>query len=185
MAIRDFQLALKARGFDPGAIDDTWGPATERAAMAALAAVATPEIDPQLVADLKRDEGLRLDAYPDPLSGGDPWTIGYGHTGPEVKRGLRITMAQAEEWLVQDIVKHNAELDKHLPWWRSLSPNRQRVLANMVFNLGWTKLSGFKNTLRAMQEGRYGDAADGMMASLWAKQVGARAQRLTLLMRNG
>ena len=36
-------------------------------------------------------EGCRLRAYPDPASGGAPWTIGYGHTGPQVKPGLVIS----------------------------------------------------------------------------------------------
>lgn len=48
-------------------------------------------------------EGLRLNAYRD--SGGVP-TIGYGHTGPEVKIGQRITRKQAEELLVEDVAKH-------------------------------------------------------------------------------
>jgi GH24 family phage-related lysozyme (muramidase) len=39
-------------------------------------------IDPILISDLKRDEGLRLTAYGDPLTGGEPWTIGYGHARP-------------------------------------------------------------------------------------------------------
>ena len=47
-------------------------------------------------------EGLSLIAYPDPVSGGDPWTIGYGHTGPEVVKGLVITQAQADAWLQED-----------------------------------------------------------------------------------
>jgi lysozyme len=44
---------------------------------------------------IERNEGLRLDAYPDPVSGGDPWTIGYGDTGPDVVPGLRITKEDA------------------------------------------------------------------------------------------
>ncbi len=37
---------------------------------------------------IERNEGLRLDAYPDPATGGDPWTIGYGDTGPDVVPGI-------------------------------------------------------------------------------------------------
>ena len=44
---------------------------------------------------IKHWEGCRLTAYPDPASGADPWTIGYGHTGPEVKPGLTISQEQA------------------------------------------------------------------------------------------
>lgn len=150
-----------------------------------------PAIDPQLIADLKRDEGLRLDAYPDPISKGDPWTIGYGHTGPEVHRGLTWTLEQAEAALRADVAKHNAELARHLPWVERLDPARRRVLQNMAFNLGigtpgGTKgLLGFKNTLGMIERGDYAAAADGMLRSLWAKQVGQRAVRLANTMRTG
>lgn len=150
-----------------------------------------PEIDPQLVADLKRDEGLRLDAYPDPLTGGEPWTIGYGHTGPEVHRGLVWTLEQAEEALLEDIAEHNAKLAQALPWIERLDPARRRVLQNMAFNLGVGEpggkkgLLGFKNTLGMVERGEYAQAADGMLRSLWARQVGQRAVRLSNTMRTG
>lgn len=52
---------------------------------------------------LKHFEGCRLQAYPDPATGGAPWTIGYGHTGPEVKPGLKWTQAQADAVLLLDL----------------------------------------------------------------------------------
>ncbi len=148
-------------------------------------------VDPVLISDLKRDEGLRLEAYPDPLSGGDPWTIGYGHTGSEVRQGLVWTEAQCEAALIADIVKHNAELAAALPWVEGLDPARRRVLQNMAFNLGVGRpggskgLLGFKNTLGMVARGEYARAADGMLRSLWAKQVGKRAVRLSNTMRTG
>jgi lysozyme len=48
-------------------------------------------------------EGERFCAYPDPATRGAPWTIGYGHTGPEVKPGLCISKAKAEAYLMGDI----------------------------------------------------------------------------------
>jgi len=45
---------------------------------------------------IKGYESLELKAYPDPKTGGDPWTIGYGHTGPEVHKGLVWTKTQCE-----------------------------------------------------------------------------------------
>lgn len=51
---------------------------------------------------IKKEEGLRLEAYPDPGTGGEPFTIGYGHTGG-VKEGDVITEAKAEELLRRDI----------------------------------------------------------------------------------
>lgn len=52
---------------------------------------------------IKRFEGLELEAYPDPATGGDPWTVGYGHTGPEVKQGYSINRAMADAYLVKDV----------------------------------------------------------------------------------
>jgi lysozyme len=58
------------------------------------------------------------------------------------------------------------------------------VLVNMAFNMGGGLLS-FVNTLAAIQRGDYNAAANGMLASRWATQVGARATRLADMMRNG
>ena len=52
---------------------------------------------------IKQHEGLMLDAYPDPGTGGDPWTIGYGHTGPDVIQGMEITEEEAEMLLKEDL----------------------------------------------------------------------------------
>lgn len=157
-----------------------------------------PGVDPQLVADLKRDEGYaktlpdgRCEAYPDPLSGGDPWTIGYGHTGPEVRPGVVWTREEADRALIADIEEHNAELARYLPWVERLDPARRRVLQNMAFNLGVgvpggsKGLLGFKNTLAMIERGDYAAAADAMGKSLWSRQVGRRAVRLANTMRTG
>ena len=65
---------------------------------------------------IKRHEGLRLAAYPDPASGGDPWTIGYGHTR-DVERGQTTTAAQAEQFLrfVSD-PRNQAQLPPRIPY---------------------------------------------------------------------
>jgi lysozyme len=131
-----------------------------------------------LIPDLQRDEGLRLDAYPDPLSGGDPWTIGYGHTGPDVHAGLVWTPEQATAALQADIATAENALSAQLPWWTNLDDLRQDVMVNMTFNMGIATLLQFHNTLAAIQAGNWQAAHDGMLASAWAHQVGARAQRL-------
>lgn len=62
--------------------------------------------DPAIDA-IKQHEGLRLEAYPDPASGGDPWTIGYGHTSragsPAVVPGMKITKVEAERISQRDL----------------------------------------------------------------------------------
>jgi len=136
--------------------------------------------DPQLIADLKRDEGCRLTAYKDTVG---VWTVGYGRA--HVAPGTVWTQAQAEAALVEDVIRHNAELAKALPWVSKLDPVRRRVLQNMAFNLGVERLLGFKNTLEFVRTGQYEKAALGMANSKWAGQVKGRADRLVKQMRTG
>jgi len=59
---------------------------------------------PKGIALIKSAEGLRLKAYPDPGTGGLPWTIGYGSTSG-VTRNMLITENQAEQMLAEDLVR--------------------------------------------------------------------------------
>lgn len=131
-----------------------------------------------LEAELIRDEGLRLKPY---RCTSNKLTIGVGRNLDD--RG--VTREEALYLLHSDIKAEEAALDKHLPWWRTLSDARQRVLLNMSFNLGIKRLLGFKNTLGMIERGQYVKAADGMLESLWARQVGSRAERLAERMRKG
>lgn len=90
---------------------------------------------PQTVVDLVKDaEGLRLTAYPDPASGGAPWTIGYGHTGPDVRPGLVISTARAEELLRADLAAAAAIVDRVVT--APLTDTQRGVLASFAFNVG-------------------------------------------------
>ncbi len=90
---------------------------------------------PQSVVDLvKQAEGLRLTAYPDPASGGAPWTIGYGHTGPEVRHGLTITKERAEELLRADLEQAAAIVDRVVA--APLTDAQRGALVSFVFNVG-------------------------------------------------
>ena len=131
-----------------------------------------------LMAELEADEGRRLRVYVDSL--GVP-TIGVGRN----LRDVGISDAEADALLAADVGRAIRDLDAHLPWWRRLDEERQRVLCNMTFNLGIGRLCTFVNTLRAMEAGDYGTAADEMLASLWCRQVGPRALRLAERMRRG
>jgi lysozyme len=87
--------------------------------------------------------------------------------------------------LCDDLCDTFADLDRALPWWRGLDPVRQRVLVNMCFNLGITKLLEFVLTLAAIKAAQYETAAREMLASDWAKEVGKRANRLSIMMKTG
>jgi len=94
---------------------------------------------------LRRWEGCRLAAYPDPASGGDPWTIGYGHTGADVVPGLVISQQQAEAWLVADAAEAASAVDQLLAGCR-LTPRQRDALVSFCFNVGAGALEG--STLR-------------------------------------
>lgn len=85
-------------------------------------------------------EGLRLTAYPDPATHGDPWTIGYGHTGAEVHQGMTITQEQAEEFLMQDVQK--AVQTVNLKIHTDLTQNEFDALVDFVFNCGAGNFAG-------------------------------------------
>jgi lysozyme len=137
--------------------------------------------DLELIKELRRDEGVVDHAYQDSLG---YWTIGVGRL-IDKRKGGRLTDEEIDYLLMNDVKECVKDLDKHLPWWRSLSDARRRVLVNMRFNLGMAGLLGFKNTLRFIEQGDYKRASANMLVSKWAKQVGKRANRLAVMMENG
>jgi len=132
----------------------------------------------RLIAQLIVDEGKRNFPYKDTVG---KTTIGIGRNLDD--RGL--SDDEISYLLGNDIKLVERELDISMPWWRGMCDARQNVIAAMAFNLGVPGLKTFTNTLQAMRDGRYSDAADGMLQSKWAQQVGARAVRLSKMMREG
>lgn len=122
-------------------------------------------------------EGLRLKPYKCPAG---YLTIGVG-------RNLETKGISREEALFllrNDIKEIERALSKY-DWYTKLDPIRQKVLIDMCFNLGLAGLLQFRRMITALNLGDYETAADEMLASKWAKQVGARAQRLAQMMRTG
>lgn len=133
-----------------------------------------------LITQLRRDEGEVLHAYQDSFG---YLTIGVGRM-IDRRRGGGITREESEHLLVNDIRRVVNALDRYIPWWSMLSEERQLVLANMAFNMGTERLvSGWPSTLGAIKRGEYDRAAALMAGSKWARQVGARADRLVAAMR--
>jgi len=130
---------------------------------------------------LIRHEGLRLAAYQDSLG---YWTIGVGRL-IDSRKGGGISKGEAEYLLDNDMAEVISGLNDALPWLVYLDDVRQRVLADMAFNLGLPGLLKFKNTLAAIKGDDYAAAAAGMLASKWASQVGNRAKRLAKMMETG
>jgi len=107
-------------------------------------------------------------------------SIGVGHNLSA--KGLSRSMV----WtlLDQDIADALSEMD-HYPWFAGLDDVRQRVMVEMMFNMGAAGLATFTNMLAHIVLGRYTEAALHMMTSQWATQVGKRAARLAEMMRTG
>ena len=96
--------------------------------------------------------------------------------------------AVASLLLDQDLDQAIVLCQTHLPYFNGLDGPRQRVLAEMAFNIGMEApdgLLGFVHMLAAVQAGRYDMAAAEMLRSHWAVQVGSRAKRLADLMQQG
>jgi len=117
---------------------------------------------------LIKHEGLKLFVYKDTM-GID--TIGVGRN--LVNRG--ITREEALLMLDNDIKDFTEQLIKALPWVATAPEQVKIVLLDMGFNLGIQGLLQFSNTLNHIKLKQYKEAADDMMKSLWAKQVGVRA----------
>ncbi len=83
--------------------DGIIGPQTLSAIARALGMAGGMTVSKKGMDLIKSFEGLSLKAYPDPGSGGDPWTIGYGATGPGIAKGLVWTEAQANNRLADDV----------------------------------------------------------------------------------
>ena len=126
--------------------------------------------------DLIRDEGERLKPY---VCSAGKVTIGVGRNLDD--RG--ITKHESRQMLDWDIKQACWDLDHNLPGWRRYPDGVCLALANMSFNLGWPRLRNFKKMLAAIESGDYNKAADEALDSKWARQVGARADRIAALIR--
>jgi lysozyme len=138
-----------------------------------------PSLDEALLLkDLIHDEGKERFPYRDSMGF---TTIGIGHNLSSKGLSDAIIYALYKE----DKDAALGDLDHVVPWWRAMTEPRQRVLANMCFNMGIDKLMEFSKTLTAAQLGRYDVASSEMLDSLWAGQVGDRAVRLSTQMKEG
>ncbi len=132
------------------------------------------------ISDIKVAEGLRLEAYQDSVG---MWTNGYGHTR-DVTPGQTIAQATADGWLEADIAIAEGDLDSHAGWWKIAPDPVRRGVLNMCFNLGWPRLSGFREMLVCAEREDWAGMALAALDSKWAKQVGGRADFIAGLFRS-
>ena len=108
---------------------------------------------------VKEFEGCRLEAYPDPETGGEPWTIGWGSTtygdGSPVKQGDRISQELADALLAGRLERDWRSLRDCIPVYKALTMNQQAALLSFTYNCGpnWFGSSGFSTLTKALQAG--------------------------------
>ena len=124
--------------------------------------------------DLVRNfEGLRLKAYPDPGTGGAPWTVGWGHTGKDVKPGMVITRDQADSLLMGDLERFERFVEEHAG---ACTDNQFAALVSFAYNCGPANLEE-STLLRLHRDGRYAEAKQQF--ARWNKAAGKVLNGLT------
>ena len=135
----------------------------------------------QLRDTLKIDEGVKYEIYNDHL--GYP-TFGIGHLVVESDEehgkpvGTSVSEDRVNAVFDKDVAVMVDEAKKIFPNLDTLPEEAQQVIVNMTFNMGRPGLSQFKKFIAGVNAGDWNKAAVEMMDSRWAKQVGARAERL-------
>ena len=136
--------------------------------------------------ELEYDEGCKYEIYNDHL--GYP-TFGIGHlilesdseygesTGTAVSEGRVISTFEA------DVMGVLSDCERLYPDFGSLPEDAQRIIANMMFNMGYPRLSKFKGMKSGVDARDWSAAADEMVDSRWYNQVTNRAERLVKRMR--
>ena len=141
----------------------------------------------QLREELKIDEGVKYEIYLDHL--GLP-TCGIGHliqsTDPEhgLEVGTKVDEERVNELFDQDVEVTTNECRLLYNNFDDLPEEVQRIIANMMFNMGRPRLSRFHKMKQAVDSGDWSEAAIQMKDSRWYNQVTNRAQRLVDRMQN-
>lgn len=120
-------------------------------------------------------ETCKLDAYPDPGSrDGTPWTIGWGSTGPDIRRGVRWTQEECDARFAQDIAKYEKAVDRATGG--RANQNEFDAMVSLCYNIG---IAAFQRStvLRKHLAGDKKNAARAFL--LWNKNDGKVMRGLT------
>lgn len=128
---------------------------------------------------LKRHEGYRDHIYLDTTG---VLTGGWGHA---FHLGSKLPMDVAELLLWHDLKAVERDFATLQIPLDPLDTVREYVIKNMLYNLGLNRFSKFKRMIAALHRQNYSAAADEMLDSKWAMQVGSRAVELSVMMRTG
>jgi len=118
---------------------------------------------------IKEFEGCHLTAYPDPLSGGEPYTIGYGTTrypgGRRVSRGDKITVIEADMFVRTEIDQIAKKLSETVPHWSAMTDGQQSALISFAYNLGsgFYGSGGFETISKRLRERDWDAVPDALL----------------------
>ena len=141
----------------------------------------------QLRKELERDEGVKYEVYLDHL--GYP-TFGIGHLitddDPEcgASVGTKVDSDRVQEAFETDVETVLSDCERLYVQFEHLPEEAQLIIANMMFNMGYTRLNKFKGMKRGVDARDWEAAADEMVDSKWYEQVTRRADRLVVRMRS-
>ena len=130
---------------------------------------------------LKRHEGVEHHIYR--CSAGF-WTLGAGRN-VDPQGGLGLSEDEVDYLLQNDIERVIKELSTEYRWFNSLDDVRKDAMIDISFNLGATRLRGFKRALAAMEVADYKMAAKEFLDSKWSRDVKGRATELCYMIEMG
>lgn len=174
------------------------------------APICRPSWFEQVRMDLRRHEGFRGFAYPDPLSDlahkhakwgevpareilkelgadentGRPWTVGYGFTAG-VTPDTEMSLDEANVRLDAEIWKKVPDLEDLCPSWQYWPVFASSTLMNLDYNMGKKTLSQFGPTLDLFKRHEFATAGERLTHSRWYSQVGDRGKELVARLING
>lgn len=129
---------------------------------------------------IKEHEGVVKHAYQDSRG---YWTIGVGRLIDEKLKG-GLSDDEIDYLLANDVKRCEDEAVTY-PFYAKMDEARKAVIISMLFNLGKPNFDKFQNMQAALLVGDFHTASNEMLSSLWAKQVGHRANHLAQMMRTG
>lgn len=137
--------------------------------------------------ELTTDEGCKYETY---LCSENKLTGGIGHlilgTDEEYDKpiGSSISKERVTEWFEQDIATTIKDCKRVYEDWDNMHEEVRLICANMMFQLGRPRYSGFKLKIQAVKNGDWLEAANQMQLSRWYGQTKNRADRLISRMKN-
>ena len=118
---------------------------------------------------IQQFEGRHLDAYPDPASGGEPWTIGWGTTrytdGRKVAKGNKINRIEADMLLRQEVDRIADKLRTTVPFWVAMADHQKCALVSFAYNLGsgFYGAAGFETISKRLKDKDWARVPDALL----------------------